>query len=88
MAKRYRVVPPLEGVQPASLLLNRIYTEVPAAKPEHPSFFEGEKLFTKCKYDNKIGISEIAFTSQEPSDENSFPRPPPHRVQLHPFQQP
>ena len=42
MAKRYRVVPPLQGVQPASALMNRIFIEVPAAKPDHPSFFEGE----------------------------------------------
>jgi hypothetical protein len=42
MPKHYRVVPPLEGLQPASSFLNRIYTEIPAAKPEHPICFEGE----------------------------------------------
>ncbi len=42
MTKCYRVVPPLEGVQPASALMDRIYTEVPADKPDHPACFEGE----------------------------------------------
>jgi hypothetical protein len=42
MAKRYRVVPPLEGIQPLSAFLGRIYTEVPAARPGHPTCYEGE----------------------------------------------
>lgn len=35
MEKRYRVVPPLEGVHPASSFLDRIYTEIPADEPAH-----------------------------------------------------
>lgn len=42
MDKRYRVVPPLEGIQSASALLDRIYTEMPADKPDHPTCYEGE----------------------------------------------
>jgi hypothetical protein len=42
MNKRYRVVPPLEGIQPASSLVDRIYTEIPADKPDHPTCYEGE----------------------------------------------
>lgn len=42
MNKRYCVVPPLAGIQAASALLGRIYVEVPAAKPGHPTCFEGE----------------------------------------------
>jgi hypothetical protein len=40
--KRYRIVPPLEGVHAASSFVDRVYTEVPAEKPDHPSCFEGE----------------------------------------------
>jgi hypothetical protein len=40
--KRYRMVPPLEGVQPASALMDRIYTEMPSDKPDHPTCYEGE----------------------------------------------
>jgi hypothetical protein len=40
--KRYRIVPPLEGVQSASALVDRIYTEVPSDKPAHPTCYEGE----------------------------------------------
>jgi hypothetical protein len=42
MDKRYRVVPPVEGIQAASALQDRIYTEIPAAKPDHPTCYEGE----------------------------------------------
>jgi hypothetical protein len=42
MSKSYRVVPPLGGIQPASVYFDRIYTEVPADKPGHPSCYEGE----------------------------------------------
>lgn len=42
MDKRYRVVPPLEGIQSESALLDRIYTEIPADKPDHPTCYEGE----------------------------------------------
>src|SRR5579875_1791350 len=42
MEKRYRVVPPLQGVHPASSFLDRIYTEIPADKPGHPTCYEGE----------------------------------------------
>ena len=42
MAKRYRIVPPLEGIQPASAFVDRIYTEISADKPDHPSCYEGE----------------------------------------------
>jgi hypothetical protein len=42
MVKRYRVVLPLEEVYPASSFLDRIYTEIPAAKLSHPSCYEGE----------------------------------------------
>ena len=42
--KRYRIVPPLEGVRTASDFMDRIYTEMPADKPDHPSCFEGEWL--------------------------------------------
>lgn len=42
MTKIYRVVPPLEGVQPASAFMDRIYTEVPAGEPDHPTCYEGE----------------------------------------------
>jgi hypothetical protein len=42
MNKRYRVVPSLRGVQPASAFLDRVYTEVPADKPDHPTCYEGE----------------------------------------------
>lgn len=42
MQKRYRVVPPLQGVYPASSFLDRIYTEIPADKPTHPTCYEGE----------------------------------------------
>ncbi|HTU23058.1 MAG TPA: hypothetical protein VMG10_33795 [Gemmataceae bacterium] len=44
MDKRYRVVPPLKGIQPASALLDRIYTEIPADRPDHPTCYEGEWL--------------------------------------------
>lgn len=40
--KCYRVVPSLQGVQPLRSFQDRIYTEVPADRPEHPSCFEGE----------------------------------------------
>jgi hypothetical protein len=40
--KRYHVVPSLEGVHAASSFVDRIYTEVPADKPDHPSCYEGE----------------------------------------------
>jgi hypothetical protein len=39
---RYRVVPPLEGVHTANSFVDRVYTEVPADKPDHPTCFEGE----------------------------------------------
>jgi hypothetical protein len=42
MNKCYRVVPPLTGLQPGSAFLDRLYTEVPAAKPDHPTCYEGE----------------------------------------------
>jgi hypothetical protein len=42
MTKTYRVVPPLSGIQTASAYFDRIYTEVPGDKPDHPSCFEGE----------------------------------------------
>jgi hypothetical protein len=42
MSKTYRVVPPLAGIQPASAYFDRIYTEVAADKPDHPSCYEGE----------------------------------------------
>src|SRR6516162_9003019 len=42
MNKCYRVVPPLEGTHPASTFLDRIYTEVPADKLDHPTCYEGE----------------------------------------------
>lgn len=40
--KRYRIVPPLEGVRAASDFMDRIYTEIPGDKPDHPCCFEGE----------------------------------------------
>jgi len=40
--KCYRVVPPLQGVQLLSSFKDRICTEVPADRPDHPSCFEGE----------------------------------------------
>jgi hypothetical protein len=40
--KRYRLVPPLQGLHPVSALVGRIYTEIEADKPDHPSCFEGE----------------------------------------------
>jgi hypothetical protein len=40
--KCYRVVPPLQGVQLLNSFQDRIYTEVPADRPDHPSCFEGE----------------------------------------------
>jgi hypothetical protein len=46
MDKRYRVVPPLQGIQPASALLGRIFTEVPAERPSHPTCYEGERSLT------------------------------------------
>jgi hypothetical protein len=42
MNKRYCVVPALTETQPADAFLNRIYTEVPADNPAHPTCFEGE----------------------------------------------
>lgn len=42
MDKRYRVVPPDEGVHSASSFVDRIYMEIPADKPDHPSCYEGE----------------------------------------------
>lgn len=42
MNKRYRIVPPLQGLYPVSALVGRIYTEIAADKPDHPSCFEGE----------------------------------------------
>lgn len=42
MAKCYRVVPPLEEVQPLKDFVDRIYTEVPADRPGHPTCYEGE----------------------------------------------
>ncbi|HWG45795.1 MAG TPA: hypothetical protein VN688_23740 [Gemmataceae bacterium] len=42
MNKHYRVVPPLSGIEPASAFLDRVYTEVPADKPDHPTCYEGE----------------------------------------------
>lgn len=42
MDKRYRVVPPLEGIQSPSSFVDRIYTEIPAAQPDHPACYEGE----------------------------------------------
>jgi hypothetical protein len=42
MDKRYRVVPSLEGIHLQSDLLDRVYTEIPADKPDHPSCYEGE----------------------------------------------
>jgi hypothetical protein len=42
MDKRYRVVPPLEGVHSVSSFVDRIYTEIPAEKPDHPTCYEGE----------------------------------------------
>jgi hypothetical protein len=42
MNKCYRVVPPLTGLQPASAFLDRLYTEVPTDKPDHPTCYEGE----------------------------------------------
>ena len=42
MSKTYRVVPPLGGIQPASAYFDRVYTEVPANKPDHPCCYEGE----------------------------------------------
>jgi hypothetical protein len=42
MEKRYRVAPPLQGVHPASSFLDRIYTEIPADEPAHPTCYEGE----------------------------------------------
>jgi hypothetical protein len=43
MDKRYRVVPPLRGVQPASAFLGRIYMQVPAGRPDHRTCYEGER---------------------------------------------
>ena len=40
--KCYRVVPPLQGTQLVSAFADRVYTEVPADRPDHPSCFEGE----------------------------------------------
>jgi hypothetical protein len=40
--KCYRVVPPQQGVQLLSAFKDRIYMEVPAERPDHPSCFEGE----------------------------------------------
>ena len=42
MNKVYRVVPPLTGLHPASALMDRIYTEMPAERPDHPTCYEGE----------------------------------------------
>jgi hypothetical protein len=42
MEKRYRVVSPLQGVHPASSFMDRIYTEIPADEPAHPTCYEGE----------------------------------------------
>ena len=42
MNKRYRVVPPLSGNRPASAFLGRVYTEIPADKPDHSTCYEGE----------------------------------------------
>ena len=42
MTKRYRLVPPLQGIRPESSLVDRIYTEIAADKPDHPSCYEGE----------------------------------------------
>lgn len=48
--KRYRIVPPLQGVQIASSFADRIYTEIPVETPDHPSCFEGEWVcdYTLC----------------------------------------
>lgn len=40
--KHYRLVPPPQGIQFASDFADRIYAEVAAEKPDHPSCFEGE----------------------------------------------
>jgi hypothetical protein len=40
--KCYRVVPPLQGIQPLSAFQDRVYAEVPANRPDHPSCYEGE----------------------------------------------
>jgi hypothetical protein len=42
MDKRYRVVPPLQGIQPVSSFVDRLYAEIPADKPRHPTCYEGE----------------------------------------------
>ncbi len=47
MEKRYRVVPLLEAIHPASSFLDRVYTEIPADKPDHPTCYEGEWV---CAY--------------------------------------
>jgi hypothetical protein len=40
--KCYRVVPPLQGVQPVSAFVDRVHMEMPADRPDHPSCFKGE----------------------------------------------
>jgi hypothetical protein len=42
MDKHYRIVPPLEDIQLVGSPAGRVYTEVPADKPDHPSCYEGE----------------------------------------------
>ncbi|MHB1421772.1 MAG: hypothetical protein ACYC3I_00975 [Gemmataceae bacterium] len=42
MEKRYRVVPPLQVNPLNSSFPERIYTEIAADKPEHPTCYEGE----------------------------------------------
>jgi hypothetical protein len=69
MTKRYRVVPPLEGIHPAKSFVDRIYTEVPSDKPDHPTCYEGERLFT---------ITKLVFLpSEREKHQRKLARPPP-----------
>jgi hypothetical protein len=42
MEKRYRIVPPPRSIPSSNTLEDRIYAEIAADKPDHPSCYEGE----------------------------------------------